>query len=111
MAEASGYALRRLISAYRGYVSPLLGRHCRFYPSCSAYAAQAIARHGVARGGWLAVRRLLRCHPFHPGGVDHVPDVTPRMGSCLRGASPSRSPAEGSCLRGAGPSRSPAEGS
>ena len=80
VAEACGHGLRRLIGAYRRYVSPLLGRHCRFYPSCSAYATQAIAKHGVARGGLLAVKRLLRCHPFHPGGVDHVPEVTPRTG-------------------------------
>ena len=77
-AEALATGLRRLISAYRRYISPLLGRHCRFYPSCSQYAYQAIARHGVARGSVLAVKRLARCHPFHPGGVDHVPEVTPR---------------------------------
>ena len=102
--EACAGAVRQLIRGYRRYVSPLLGRHCRFYPSCSAYAAEAIAGHGVARGGWLAVKRLLRCHPFHPGGVELVPAATPRAG-------PSRSPAEGSSMRGAGPSRSPAEGS
>ena len=96
VAEAFSRALRQLIGAYRRYVSPLLGRNCRFYPSCSEYAVQAIAGHGVARGGLLAVKRLLRCHPFHPGGVDLVPDVTPCAGSCSRGAHPSRSPAEGS---------------
>jgi len=111
VADGCGGLLRRLIWGYRRYVSPLLGRHCRFYPSCSAYAMQAIARHGVARGGWLAVKRLSRCHPFHPGGVDHVPDATPQRGCLLRGASPSRTPAEGSLLRGASPSRTPAEGS
>ena len=63
-----------MIEGYRRYLSPLLGSHCRFYPSCSAYARTAIVRHGVRRGGWLAVKRLLRCHPFHPGGVDPVPD-------------------------------------
>ena len=105
--EACGDAARQLIRAYRRYVSPFLGRHCRFYPSCSAYATQAIARHGVARGTWLAAKRLSRCHPFHPGGVDHVPDVATPTGSSLRAAGPSRSPAEGSLLRGAGPSRLP----
>ena len=80
VAEALGAGLRRLINGYRRYVSPLLGRHCRFHPSCSQYACQAVARHGVARGSVLAVKRLARCHPFHPGGVDHVPDVPRRTG-------------------------------
>ena len=78
VAEALSAGSRSLITGYRRYVSPLLGRHCRFYPSCSQYAYQAIAKHGVARGSFLAVKRLAKCHPFHPGGVDHVPDVTPR---------------------------------
>lgn len=62
-----------LIRAYRYLVSPLLGNNCRFYPSCSSYAEEAIARHGAVRGAWLALRRLLRCHPFHEGGCDPVP--------------------------------------
>ncbi|MDE2090199.1 MAG: membrane protein insertion efficiency factor YidD [Gammaproteobacteria bacterium] len=62
-----------LISAYRYLISPLLGPHCRFYPSCSSYAMTAIERFGAARGSWLALRRLSRCHPWHPGGVDPVP--------------------------------------
>ena len=62
-----------LITGYRMFISPLLGPRCRFYPSCSAYALEAITVHGAARGGWLAVRRLGRCHPFHPGGLDPVP--------------------------------------
>ncbi len=62
-----------LISAYRRFVSPVLGPRCRFYPSCSAYALEAIRVHGAGRGSWLAVRRLSRCHPFHPGGLDYVP--------------------------------------
>lgn len=61
------------IRAYRYAVSPLLGNHCRFYPSCSCYALEAIETHGAIRGSWLAVRRLLRCHPWHPGGLDPVP--------------------------------------
>ena len=64
-----------LISGYRMFVSPLLGPRCRFYPSCSAYALDAIRVHGAARGSWLAVRRISRCHPFHPGGLDPVPPV------------------------------------
>ena len=69
-------ARRALIAVIRGYqrfVSPGLPAACRFYPSCSAYAATAIERHGPLRGSWLAVRRLSRCHPFHPGGIDPVP--------------------------------------
>jgi len=62
-----------LISGYRMFISPLLGPRCRFYPSCSAYALEAIRVHGAGRGSWLAVRRISRCHPFHPGGLDPVP--------------------------------------
>jgi hypothetical protein len=67
-----------LIRVYQLFVSPLLGNHCRFYPSCSQYAREAIEQHGVLRGGWLAIRRLLRCHPWHPGGVDPVPEPSPK---------------------------------
>ncbi|MBI1195538.1 MAG: membrane protein insertion efficiency factor YidD [Gammaproteobacteria bacterium] len=63
-----------LIKVYRYVLSPLLGDRCRFYPSCSRYAEEAVSRFGLLRGGWLAVRRLLRCHPWHPGGVDPVPE-------------------------------------
>lgn len=62
-----------LVRLYRRLVSPLLPPACRFYPSCSAYAETALRRHGAARGSWLAARRLVRCHPFHPGGIDPVP--------------------------------------
>ncbi len=62
-----------LVRGYQVAVSPLLGPRCRFYPSCSAYAVQALQAHGALRGSWLAVRRLARCHPWNPGGVDHVP--------------------------------------
>jgi putative membrane protein insertion efficiency factor len=65
--------IRALIRAYQLLVSPLLGPRCRFYPSCSQYALEAIAAHGTVRGGALALRRLLRCHPWHPGGYDPVP--------------------------------------
>lgn len=67
-----------LILAYRRWLSPLKPASCRFYPTCSEYAAQAIAKYGVLRGGWLSVRRLARCHPLHPGGYDPVPELAPR---------------------------------
>jgi hypothetical protein len=63
-----------LINLYRWCVSPLLGPSCRFYPTCSCYAQEAIRRHGPLRGSWLAARRIGRCHPWHPGGYDPVPD-------------------------------------
>jgi len=67
-----------LIRAYQWFISPLLGPHCRFYPSCSQYACEALERHGALRGSGLALRRLLRCHPWHPGGVDPVPEPSPK---------------------------------
>ncbi|MGC9990947.1 MAG: membrane protein insertion efficiency factor YidD [Candidatus Cybelea sp.] len=67
-----------LIRAYQLVISPLLPPACRFYPSCSNYAAAAVREHGVVRGSWLALSRLARCHPWHPGGVDFVPAAAPR---------------------------------
>ncbi len=61
-----------LIRVYQRYISPLHGPTCRFIPSCSEYAYQAVAKYGPAKGSYIAVRRLLRCHPFHPGGYDPV---------------------------------------
>ena len=58
---------------YRYAISPMLGRNCRFYPTCSEYAIEAVQRHGALRGGWLAAKRVGRCHPFNPGGYDPVP--------------------------------------
>jgi putative membrane protein insertion efficiency factor len=65
--------LLALIGFYRRFVSPAIPASCRFYPSCSAYAEGALRRHGAAKGAWLTARRLARCHPFHPGGIDPVP--------------------------------------
>ena len=61
------------VRAYQVGLSPLLPASCRYYPSCSAYAIEALDRHGAVRGTWLALRRLMRCHPFRPGGYDPVP--------------------------------------
>jgi putative membrane protein insertion efficiency factor len=62
-----------LIDLYRNFISPLLPQTCRFYPSCSSYAREAILNHGILRGGLLTVARLAKCQPFHQGGVDPVP--------------------------------------
>jgi hypothetical protein len=74
--DSPGFGARLLmaaVAAYRYALSPMLGRHCRFHPSCSEYALEALARRGALRGGWLAVKRIARCHPWHPGGYDPVP--------------------------------------
>lgn len=68
-----------VLAGYQRFISPLLGARCRFYPSCSAYAMEAVQVHGALRGSWLAVRRLSRCHPFHPGGLDPVPRREPEQ--------------------------------
>jgi putative membrane protein insertion efficiency factor len=66
-------ALRGAVRAYQLIASPVLGGQCRFYPSCSAYAMEALATHGAARGSLMAAKRVFRCHPWHPGGIDPVP--------------------------------------
>ena len=63
-----------LLAVYRRWISPLKGPSCRFVPTCSGYAVEAVQRHGAMRGSWLTLRRLLRCHPFCEGGFDPVPD-------------------------------------
>jgi putative membrane protein insertion efficiency factor len=71
--RAPRYVPVYLLKGYRLVISPLYGPTCRFYPSCSAYSLEAFETHGVFRGAYLTVRRLLRCHPWNPGGVDPVP--------------------------------------
>lgn len=62
-----------VLGVYRYGISPMLGRNCRFHPSCSEYAAEAVSAHGALKGSWLALKRVSCCHPFHPGGYDPVP--------------------------------------
>lgn len=71
--QTVGLALIYLVRLYQLLISPMLGPHCRFHPTCSHYAIEAIERHGAAKGFYLAIRRLARCHPWHPGGLDPVP--------------------------------------
>jgi uncharacterized protein len=71
-------AMIALLRGYQVWVSPAFPPMCRFYPSCSAYAIEALQVHGPMAGSWLTLRRLLRCHPWHPGGIDPVPPRRPR---------------------------------
>jgi uncharacterized protein len=87
-------ALLAIVGFYRSAISPALPPSCRYTPSCSAYAIEAIQLHGAGRGSWLALRRLLRCHPFHAGGHDPVPlPVGPAEGVSLVKSRPVRSAA------------------
>lgn len=74
----AGWWLQRFILLYRRFLSPALGRHCRYLPTCSEYGFQAIDLHGALKGGWMAVRRVARCHPWREGGYDPVPQPTAR---------------------------------
>jgi putative membrane protein insertion efficiency factor len=67
------YLLIALVRFYQYAISPLLGRRCRYFPSCSEYAVEAVQKYGALRGGWLGAKRICRCHPWHPGGYDPVP--------------------------------------
>jgi len=71
--------LLKLIGLYKLLLSPFFGQQCRFYPTCSSYAQEAIERHGALRGGWFAFKRILRCNPWCAGGVDEVPPATPHL--------------------------------
>ena len=73
--------LLHLLRAYKLCISPFLGQNCRFYPSCSEYAAEAIREHGAAKGGILATKRLCKCHPWHEGGLDPVPKNSTNLSS------------------------------
>lgn len=73
MRDAGKKAMLGLVRFYRGAISPYTPAACRFTPTCSAYAQEAIEKYGARKGGYLALRRILRCHPFHPGGYDPVP--------------------------------------
>ena len=84
-------ALLAVIGFYSRAISPALPPRCRFYPTCSAYAAEAVERHGAARGTWLAIRRLVKCAPWHPGGVDLVPGTAAHPGTAGPGHSSSTS--------------------
>jgi putative membrane protein insertion efficiency factor len=75
-----------LLTGYQRFISPLLAPRCRFYPSCSAYALEAVRVHGALRGCWLAAARLGRCHPFHAGGIDPVPPRAARAAGPEPGA-------------------------
>ncbi len=79
-APGAAAVLRGAVLAYPWTLRPVLGCNCRFHPSCSDYALEALRGHGAARGAWLAARRVLRCNPWHPGGPDPVPPPPPPQG-------------------------------
>ncbi|MBK5308151.1 MAG: membrane protein insertion efficiency factor YidD [Frankiaceae bacterium] len=82
------HLLLAIVRGYARFVSPLMPPRCRFAPTCSAYAAEAITVHGALRGSWLALRRIGRCHPFHPGGHDPVPPARSSSATMMATASP-----------------------
>jgi putative membrane protein insertion efficiency factor len=101
-ASVPARALMVPIAGYRRFISPLIAPRCRFAPSCSEYALEALRVHGAIRGLWLTVRRLARCHPFHPGGYDPVPEAFTTRGKAHgepRGAS-RQSPARSARTQG-----------
>ncbi len=89
--KLASVALRAVVRGYQLLISPLLGHNCRYLPGCSAYALEALERHGAARGSWLALRRICRCHPWSGHGFDPVPDPEPCSNAhhCYDHATPS----------------------
>jgi putative membrane protein insertion efficiency factor len=85
--STSARASLSLVRAYQKVVSPLLGGNCRYYPTCSHYTYEAIEIHGAAKGSWLGIKRIGRCHPFHEGGIDPVPGSTDGMPHLGEGSS------------------------
>lgn len=83
-----------LVKGYRLLISPMLPPSCRFHPTCSEYAIEALSRHGALKGGWLTLRRLGRCHPFCAGGIDPVPGTASESGDCPQDAESSAAPAD-----------------
>lgn len=79
ISNAFTWLLSLFIKLYRYGISPLIGPRCRFYPTCSEYALDALKEHGPIKGTWLTGKRLAKCHPFHPGGIDLVPSSQPQQ--------------------------------
>lgn len=73
MKRLISFLLKLFIKGYQRLVSPFIGQHCRYYPTCSQYALESINKHGPFKGGYFAIRRILRCHPWHDGGYDPIP--------------------------------------
>ena len=88
LSSALTWLLIKLIRVYQLVISPLLGPSCRFQPTCSRYAVSCLSTHGPLRGSWLAVKRIARCHPFHPGGYDPPPSAGPPEHSPIDPPSP-----------------------
>jgi len=90
--NAATALLRSAVTIYQWTLRPFIGSHCRFHPSCSNYALEALSAHGALRGTWLAGRRILRCNPWHPGGYDPVPPGPPRSDAPSDAPSPAARP-------------------
>ncbi len=109
-ATLGAQALRGAVIAYQWTLRPFIGAHCRFHPSCSHYALEALEIHGAGRGTWLAGRRVLRCNPWHPGGYDPVPPASSGPGVAPYGAGGLGSHASGSPVQTSAPSGAPVIG-